>query len=158
MEKLLKTGDTEHDEFLQKTKDYIDAFSKEGLRTLMLTKKDVSEREYTAWAEKYQVAERSMVNREDKIMEVSAEIEQNMTLVGSTAIEDRLQDNVQDTIISLKEAGIKIWVLTGDKIETAIQIGFSTGLLNNDMQQQIVDATTFTEVAHQLAKIADSLN
>jgi len=50
--------------------------------------------------------------------------------------------------VSLKEAGIKIWVLTGDKVETAIQIGFSTGLLNDEMQQQIVDATTFAKVAH----------
>ena len=75
-----------------------------------------------------------MENREETIMEVSAEIETDMTLVGSTAIEDRLQDNVQDTIVSFKEAGIKIWVLTGDKVETAIQIGFSTGLLNESMQ------------------------
>ena len=61
-----------------------------------------------------------MENREETIMQVSAEIETDMTLVGSTAIEDRLQDSVQDTIVSLKEAGIKIWVLTGDKVETAI--------------------------------------
>lgn len=61
-----------------------------------------------------------MENREETIMKVSAEIETDMTLVGSTAIEDRLQDSVQDTIVSLKEAGIKIWVLTGDKVETAI--------------------------------------
>ena len=120
MEKLLKTGDSEHDEFLQRTKDYIDSFSKEGLRTLMLTKKDISEREYTAWAEKYEKAERTMVNREETMMAVQAEIEQDMTLVGSTAIEDKLQDQVQDTIVSLRQAGIKVWVLTGDKVETAI--------------------------------------
>lgn len=53
-------------------------------------------------------------------MDVSAEIELDMTLVGSTAIEDRLQEDVEETIISLKDAGIKFWVLTGDKIETAI--------------------------------------
>ena len=63
-------------------------------------------------------------------MDVSAKIETNMTLVGSTAIEDRLQEDVQTTIVSLKEAGIKVWVLTGDKIETAIQIGYATGLLD----------------------------
>jgi len=53
-------------------------------------------------------------------MRVAAEIETDMTLVGSTAIEDRLQEDVETTIVSLKQAGIKIWVLTGDKIETAI--------------------------------------
>jgi len=120
MEKLLKKGDREHDKFIEQTKNYIDAFSKEGLRTLMLTKKDVSEREYSAWLVKWQAAERTMTMREEAIMKVSAEIEQDMTLVGSTAIEDRLQEDVQTTIVSLKQAGIKIWVLTGDKIETAI--------------------------------------
>ena len=53
--------------------------------------------------------------------------------MGSTAIEDRLQEEVSETIVSLKEAGIKVWVLTGDKIETAVNIGFSAGLLNNQM-------------------------
>ena len=56
-----------------------------------------------------------------------------MTLVGSTAIEDKLQDDVATTIVSLRKAGIKIWVLTGDKIETAIQIGYATGLLDENM-------------------------
>ena len=66
-------------------------------------------------------------------MDVSAEIETDMTLVGSTAIEDRLQEDVAKTIVSLKQCGIKFWVLTGDKIETAIQIGFSTGLLDDQI-------------------------
>lgn len=55
-----------------------------------------------------------------------------MVLIGSTAIEDRLQDEVPDTIKFAREAGIKVWVLTGDKIETAINIGLSAGLLDND--------------------------
>lgn len=56
-----------------------------------------------------------------------------MLLVGSTAIEDKLQENVKDTIEAFKETGIKFWVLTGDKVETAINIGYSCGLLNNSM-------------------------
>lgn len=86
----------------------------------MLTKKDVSQREYDAWVVKYEAAERTMIDRDDAIMEAAALIEQDMTLVGSTAIEDRLQEDVEKTIVSLKEAGIKFWVLTGDKVETAI--------------------------------------
>lgn len=81
-------------------------------------------------------------------MDASAEIELDMTLVGSTAIEDRLQDDVEETIISLKAAGIKFWVLTGDKIETAIQIGYSTGLLDNEIAQHIVDGTNFRAISH----------
>ena len=60
------------------------------------------------------------MDRDEKIMKVAAKIEQDMVLVGSTAIEDQLQENVQETIVSIKEAGIILWVLTGDKIETAI--------------------------------------
>jgi P-type E1-E2 ATPase len=56
-----------------------------------------------------------------------------MELIGSTAIEDKLQDEVQDTINFLKEGGIKVWVLTGDKVETAINIGISAGLLDENM-------------------------
>ena len=69
-----------------------------------------------------------------------------MTLVGSTAIEDKLQEDVATTIVSLKQAGIKVWVLTGDKIETAIQIGYATGLLDENMNQHIVDGLGFKEI------------
>jgi phospholipid-transporting ATPase len=62
-----------------------------------------------------------------------------MELIGSTAIEDRLQENVADTINFMKDVGIKVWVLTGDKIETAINIGYSAGLLSDEMPQHIVD-------------------
>ena len=132
MEKLLRrTGYAEDEKQLDTTKAFIDNYSRDGLRTLMLTKKDLGQREYNNWAQKWEAACLSIDDREEKIMKVAAEIEQDMTLVGSTAIEDKLQDDVETTIVSLKEAGIKIWVLTGDKIETAIQIGFSTGLLND---------------------------
>ena len=60
-------------------------------------------------------------------------MENEFMMVGSTAIEDKLQDGVGDTIQSLKDSGIKVWVLTGDKIETAINIGYASKLLNNDM-------------------------
>lgn len=62
---------------------------------------------------------------------VADKIEKDLNLIGSTAIEDKLQDEVGDTIAALKEAGIKVWVLTGDKIETAINIGYSCQLLDN---------------------------
>jgi P-type E1-E2 ATPase len=56
-------------------------------------------------------------------------IENNFELIGSTAIEDKLQDNVGKTIADIKSAGIQVWVLTGDKVETAMNIGFSCQLL-----------------------------
>ena len=90
-------------------------------------------------------------------MDSAAEIEVEMTLVGSTAIEDRLQEDVEQTIVSLKEAGIKVWVLTGDKIETAIQIGFSTGLLNEHIAQHMIDGLEFRAISNQLVQVADAV-
>jgi len=81
----------------------------------------------------------STFNREEEVDKVSDTIEYEFDLVGSTAIEDKLQDEVSDTIEFLKKAGIKVWVLTGDKIETAINIGISCKLLSDQMEIFIVD-------------------
>ena len=62
-----------------------------------------------------------------------------MELIGSTAIEDKLQEDVAETISAFKETGIKVWVLTGDKVQTAINIGYAAGLLNSDMDQFIIE-------------------
>ena len=73
-----------------------------------------------------------MEDREEKISTISGEIESDLRLLGATAIEDRLQDGVPETIADLKAAGIKIWVATGDKLETAI--GKSNNLLTSDRE------------------------
>lgn len=75
----------------------------------------------------------SVFDREQLVANVSARIENELLLIGSTAIEDKLQDGVPETIRLLRQTGIVLWVLTGDKIETAINIGFSAGLLDNTM-------------------------
>jgi len=78
------------------------------------------EDEYDAWSVRYNEAIVALEDREDKIAAASAEIEYDLRLLGATAIEDRLQDGVPEAIADLKTAGIKIWVATGDKLETAI--------------------------------------
>ena len=83
----------------------------------------------------------SINDRENEMQRVNEKIEKDLELIGSTAIEDRLQDKVSDTIRFMKRVGIKVWVLTGDKMETAISIGISTGLLDNSMKQYVVDET-----------------
>ena len=70
--------------------------------------------------------------------QLEEEIEQDLVLLGGTAIEDRLQHGVPQSISILSEAGIKLWVLTGDRVETAINIGFSCNLLENDMKLLVV--------------------
>ena len=117
----------------RKTQQYVDEFAKTGLRTLFLAEKYLDEQTYSEWNQKAEKAKLEVVDREDKVAAVDELIEKEMELIGSTAIEDKLQDEVADTIRFMKQTGIKVWVLTGDKIETAINIGVSAGLLDDNM-------------------------
>ena len=117
---------------------------------MCLAYKMVSEEEYKAWATEYNDASSSLVDRENKMDLVSEKIESDLILIGATAIEDRLQDGVPECIAKLAKAGIKIWVLTGDKMETAINIGFSCNLLTRAMTLIIVKGTDFDSTKHQL--------
>ncbi|KAI0805530.1 hypothetical protein GGR55DRAFT_281264 [Xylaria sp. FL0064] len=128
----LKRG--EQAELRKTTAEHLELFAREGLRTLCIAQRILSEQEYLEWRKEHDKAASAMQDREEKLEEVADKIEQNLTLLGGTAIEDRLQDGVPDTIEVLGKAGIKLWVLTGDKVETAINIGFSCNLLNNDME------------------------
>ncbi|KAI5305541.1 hypothetical protein KEM56_004123 [Ascosphaera pollenicola] len=121
-------------EIRKNTAQHLEHFAREGLRTLCIAQRVLSEEEYAVWNKKHDEAAAALTDRDLKLEEVSSEIEQELRLIGGTAIEDRLQDGVPDTIQLLSNAGIKLWVLTGDKVETAINIGFSCNLLNNDME------------------------
>lgn len=142
----LKTRD-----FIKETENNLENYACDGLRTLLLAEKTITQNEYDEWMERYNKASLATQNREEKIAKVEDSLEYNFELVGATAIEDRLQDDVANTISILKEAGIKIWVLTGDKIETAINIGYSCKVLNNDMEQYIIDKQSTDEIIDQIA-------
>ncbi|PPQ72461.1 hypothetical protein CVT26_003714 [Gymnopilus dilepis] len=120
------------DDLKKVTEKHLDEFASQGLRTLTLAYKVIGEEEYARWIEKYHEAEVALDDRDAKIEAVSDELERDLRLLGATAIEDRLQDGVPETIADLKRAGIKIWVATGDKLETAIAIGHSTNLIGFD--------------------------
>lgn len=138
-------------ENVEATEKHLENYAGEGLRTLLLAEKTVTEDEYLKWEEKYIAATLATVNREQKVAEIEDLMEYDFELVGATAIEDKLQDDVANTISVLKEAGIKIWVLTGDKIETAINIGYSCKVLNNEMEQYIIDKVSTDGIIDQLA-------
>uniref|UniRef100_A0A672YZ27 Phospholipid-transporting ATPase n=1 Tax=Sphaeramia orbicularis TaxID=375764 RepID=A0A672YZ27_9TELE len=116
------------------TQAALDVFANETLRTLCLCYKDISDAEYNAWSRKHKEAQVTMVDRDAALDRVYEQIENNLMLIGATAIEDKLQDGVPETIAKLAKADIKIWVLTGDKKETAENIGYSCSLLTDDMQ------------------------
>jgi phospholipid-translocating ATPase len=124
----------EQTELRKTTAEHLEMFAREGLRTLCIAERLLDEGEYIAWKKEHDKAAAALDDREEKLEVVADHIEQELTLLGGTAIEDQLQDGVPDTIALLGDAGIKLWVLTGDKVETAINIGFSCNLLNNDME------------------------
>ncbi|KAM7393301.1 hypothetical protein PAMA_008107 [Pampus argenteus] len=116
------------------TQTALDSFANETLRTLCLCYKDISIDEYEAWSRKHKDAQVTMSDRDEALDRVYEQIENNLLLIGATAIEDKLQEGVPETIAKLAKADIKIWVLTGDKKETAENIGYSCALLTDDMQ------------------------
>ncbi|CAG8559987.1 1273_t:CDS:2, partial [Cetraspora pellucida] len=134
------------DQLIEKTSADIDDFSNDGLRTLTLAYKVLNESYYNSWSSKYQEASTSIHDRSSRIDACSDEIERELILLGATAIEDKLQEGVPDCIASLRSAGIKIWVLTGDKLETAINIGFAAHLLTKEMRLWIVKGKKDTVV------------
>ncbi len=109
------------------------------------------------WSVRYQEAQLSFENKEFKLEKLNDEIEVGFELLGSTAIEDRLQDKVDETIEKLKEAGIKIWVLTGDKIETAINIGYSCKVLSDEIYQHLINSDESMKILDQLMEAEKSL-
>lgn len=141
------------------TTDHLEHFAGVGLRTLCLAKKELSEEVYLKWQKEFHNACTSIEEREEKVDKCYEDIERDLQLLGATAIEDKLQDNVPQTIANLIAANIKVWVLTGDKQETAINIGYSCELLNDEMCEIfIVDGCYPEEVDRQLKRCQKQIN
>uniref|UniRef100_A0A8C8S1E2 Phospholipid-transporting ATPase n=1 Tax=Pelusios castaneus TaxID=367368 RepID=A0A8C8S1E2_9SAUR len=115
-----------------KTQNYLNLYAIDGLRTLCIAKRVLSKEEYACWLKSHLEAESSIENREELLFQSALRIETNLHLLGATGIEDRLQDGVPETIANLRKAGLQIWVLTGDKQETAINIAYACKLLDHD--------------------------
>ena len=127
-DKVLKNG--KDVSFLEKA---VDNFAVQGLRTLVLARKKITQLEYSKFSEEYEKAMNDLNNREKKIKILQSEFENGLQVIGATVIEDKLQDQVPESIKDFIKAGIKVWVLTGDKMETAINIGHSTNLISKGL-------------------------
>uniref|UniRef100_A0A8C4FA18 Phospholipid-transporting ATPase n=1 Tax=Dicentrarchus labrax TaxID=13489 RepID=A0A8C4FA18_DICLA len=125
-------------ELMNITSDHLNEYAADGLRTLALAYRDLSEDEWEAWSESHRCADKATNCREDRLAAAYEEIEQDMMLLGATAIEDKLQEGVPETIAVLSLANIKIWVLTGDKQETAVNIGYSCKMLTDNMTEVFI--------------------
>ncbi|CAN1312762.1 Putative phospholipid-transporting ATPase 9 [Linum perenne] len=131
-ERLAKGGR----QFEKETRTHVSDYADAGLRTLILAYRELDEHEYNNFNSKFNAAKTSVsADRETLIEKVAADVEKDLILLGATAVEDKLQEGVPDCIDKLAQAGIKIWVLTGDKMETAINIG----LLRQGMTQIIIN-------------------
>ena len=134
----------------QQTLYSLQTFSKEGLRTLLFGFRDLTEQEFMQWKEQLDEAENSTRRRKERLARVYEKLEKELELIGCSAIEDKLQEEVPDTIQWLRNAGIVVWVLTGDKRETAVNIGFSASLLDPNMMLCHVNASTSVQCKTQL--------
>ncbi|KAI8623897.1 phospholipid-translocating P-type ATPase [Xylariaceae sp. FL1651] len=125
----------------EKCFQHVGEYSTEGLRTLLFGYKYISDEEYDSWKTTFQAATTSLVDRQERVEEAAESIEQGFELAGASAIEDKLQTGVPETIDKLRRANIKVWMLTGDKRETAIEIARSASLAKSFSQVYILDVT-----------------
>nr|XP_045605910.1 phospholipid-transporting ATPase VA-like [Procambarus clarkii] len=142
LENLSRSVDDKTKFRIFRTEQHLNGYSKKGLRVLCMAKRILTDPEYEDWAMKHKDAENSLSGREHKLEDSYNRIEKNMKLIGATGIEDRLQDGVPETIQALRNAGIVVWVLTGDKQETAINIAYSCALFVPNMEILKLNART----------------
>uniref|UniRef100_A0A4W5NJ00 Phospholipid-transporting ATPase n=1 Tax=Hucho hucho TaxID=62062 RepID=A0A4W5NJ00_9TELE len=117
---------------LESTERALDLFAQSCLRTLCIAERTVSEAKWEEWSKTMAQAAMTTRNHDDMLEQLHDDMERDLKLLGVTAIEDRLQDGVPETISLLRQAGLKVWVLTGDKKETAVNIGYACRLLDPD--------------------------
>ncbi|XP_013870106.1 phospholipid-transporting ATPase ID isoform X2 [Austrofundulus limnaeus] len=140
------------------TTEHLNEFAGEGLRTLALAYKDLDEEYFNGWKQRHHEASTELDDRESKLDALYEEIEKDLLLLGATAIEDKLQDGVPQTIEQLSKADIKVWVLTGDKQETAENIGYSCNLLREEMNEVfIVSGSSSDDVRQELRNAQTSM-
>jgi len=136
--------------YINGTKEALKSFSQDGLRVLLVATKELTEEEFDDFSSDYFYANQNINNRAVAVEEVVSRIEQDLKLLGATAIEDRLQDKVPETIDYILQSGIRFWLLTGDKQETAINIGTSSKLLSKDFNMMILNASSENECDQKL--------
>ncbi|XP_078736142.1 phospholipid-transporting ATPase IF-like isoform X3 [Lampetra fluviatilis] len=144
---------------VERTRHHVDEFAMEGLRTLCLAYKALSGAEYLETEQRLHAARVALQNRDDETRAAFDAIESGLHLLGATGVEDRLQEEVPETIEGLRRAGIKVWVLTGDKQETAVNVSYSCGHLQRGMAVlELTVQTSAEECAETLLQLLKRMN
>ncbi|XP_058593764.1 probable phospholipid-transporting ATPase IM isoform X10 [Neofelis nebulosa] len=147
-----------NEDLLTLTTDHLSEFAGEGLRTLAIAYRDLDDKYFKEWHKMLEDANTLIDERDERVAGLYEEIERDLMLLGATAVEDKLQEGVIETVTNLSLANIKIWVLTGDKQETAINIGYACNMLTDDMNDVfIISGNTAVEVREELRKAKENL-
>ncbi|XP_054838536.1 phospholipid-transporting ATPase IF isoform X2 [Eublepharis macularius] len=140
---------------IEKTRIHVDEFALKGLRTLCVAYRKFTPEEYKEVDQRLYEAKTALQQREERLTEAFNFIEKDLELLGATGVEDKLQDKVQETIEALRLAGIKVWVLTGDKHETAVSVSLSCGHFHRTMNiMELVQHKSDSSCAEQLTQLA----
>ncbi|XP_060264239.1 phospholipid-transporting ATPase IG isoform X11 [Ovis aries] len=123
-------------------KVHVEHNAMEGYRTLCIAFKEIAPDDYERVNRQLIEAKMALQDREEKMEKVFDEIETDMHLIGATAVEDKLQDQAAETIEALHAAGLKVWVLTGDKMETAKSTCYACRLFQTNTE--LLELTTKT--------------
>ncbi|KAH8304501.1 hypothetical protein KR059_011394 [Drosophila kikkawai] len=138
---------------LEQTDEQITKYAKEGLRTLAVARRTLSEEELASFEAEYNNANIQLSNRSELIAKCYEAVEMGLNLLGATALEDALQEQVGETLEALQRAGLKIWVLTGDKVETAFNIGLACRHIPPNSKPHFV--VNLTEVSALKARLQE---
>ncbi|KAL8028736.1 hypothetical protein ABFX02_14G180000 [Erythranthe guttata] len=136
---LNNSSNTTNKNLTKPTQAHLHSYSSKGLRTLVIAARELTLSEFQHWQSSYESANNALMGRSNLLRKIAISIENNLGLLGASGIEDKLQEGVPEAIESLRTAGIKVWVLTGDKQETAVSIGYSSKLLTNEMTRIVIN-------------------
>ncbi|KAI8911671.1 hypothetical protein EDD86DRAFT_269453 [Gorgonomyces haynaldii] len=139
------------DKLKHDTEQQLSLFAQEGLRTLCIGYRYLEERHFVEWKAKVEAASLMLDGRDEHVEQCNQIIERELQLLGATAVEDKLQSGVPQTITQLGRAGIKIWMLTGDKLETAVSIAQTCTLFKPDTKILVLrDYTSHTRLSRDM--------
>ncbi|GJP62217.1 hypothetical protein CLOP_g19305 [Closterium sp. NIES-67] len=141
-------------QILSATERHIHQYSQAGLRTLAIATRPLPPAALQSWLARYHAAAHSLsADRDAKLAALADETERGLQILGATAIEDRLQAGVPAALQMLREGGMKVWMLTGDKVETGVSIARSCGLVRGEDRVVSVSAGTERECERRLREV-----
>jgi len=132
---------------MKKSLEHMDAFANQGYRVMLAGMRQISNEEYAVFAERYHHASTTIANRDEALEDLYATMEKDLLCVGVTCVEDKLQEEVPDTVQYLLRAEMHVWILTGDKLETAINIAHSSSIIDREtMTTAVIDGDEWAEI------------